>query len=267
MKMTPPKDLDWPVPIEAVQLIAEKEQGPRGGVATTAYLCPAGVWTIGLGRTQDVRRGMKCTERQGWEWLHEELVARTAQVLEVCKVEPSPNQLGAMVSLQYNIGQGNFAGTGKRPKACTVLQRHNEGNFPAAGRAFGLWNKATVNGTLQVLNGLTTRRAAESALYLQPDDDEPPERMPQAVAAESSLAASPISQGGAAAAGSGALILLDQAKDHLGTVGEVVGKGKQIVADAAPGGMSFGAILAIVLVVAGIVICVQRFRQRKFGWS
>jgi lysozyme len=265
MKMIPPKGLEWPTPIEAVTLIADKEQGPKGGVATTAYLCPAGVWTIGLGRTQGVRRGMKCTERQGWEWLHEELVARTAQVLEVCKVEPSPNQLGALVSLQYNIGQGNFAGTGKRPKACTVLQRHNQGDFAAAGRAFALWNKATVNGTLQVLNGLTTRRAAEAALYLQPDDDEPPERMPQAVAAESSLFKSQISQGGAATVGTGALVALSGAKEHLGVVGSVIGEGKSLVVDTL--GIPTGLLLPIVLVAAGGAILLWRYRQRKQGWA
>jgi lysozyme len=264
MKMTPPKDLDWPIPLDAVLLIADKEQGPKGGVATTAYLCPAGVWTIGLGKTAGVRRGMKCTERQGWEWLHEELVERAAQVLEVCKVEPTPNQLGALVSLQYNIGQQALAG-GKGKKTSTVLQRHNEGDFQAAARAFGLWNKATVNGKLQVLAGLTTRRAAEASLYLTPEDDEPPERMPQAVAAESSLAASPISQGGAVTLGSGALMGLGAAKEHLGVVGEVVGSGKSLIVDTL--GIPTGLLLPIVLCVAGGAVLLWRYRQRRGGWS
>ncbi len=51
-------DLGWPIPAEAVRLIVEKEQGPGGGVALKAYLCPAGVWTIGWGRTRGVKRGM-----------------------------------------------------------------------------------------------------------------------------------------------------------------------------------------------------------------
>ena len=84
--------LDWPIPDEAVMLIAEKEQGPQGGVATRAYRCPAGVWTIGLGRTRGVTPGMRCTVEQGWRWLHEELVECAQQVQEACTVPPTPNQ-------------------------------------------------------------------------------------------------------------------------------------------------------------------------------
>ena len=39
----PNPNLQWPVPLRVVNLIAEKEQGPKGGAALRAYLCPAGV--------------------------------------------------------------------------------------------------------------------------------------------------------------------------------------------------------------------------------
>lgn len=270
MKLKPPRDLEWPIPMEAVLLIAEKEQGPppKRGVATVAYRCPAGRWTIGLGKTAGVFEGMTCTVRQGWEWLHEEIVERTAQVLGVCKIKPTPNQLGALVSLQYNIGQTHLAGGkigARRMKMSTVLQRHNQGDFEAAGRAFTLWNKATVDGKLQVLNGLTSRRAAESALYLKPEDDAESQPMPQAVAAESSLASSPISRAGATTAGTGVLVLASEAKEHLGVVGTLVADGKSLIVDTL--GIPTGMLLPIVLVVAGGAVLYWRFIQRQQGWS
>jgi hypothetical protein len=72
-----------------------------------------------------------------------------------------------------------------------ALRPQNRGDHAAAARAFGLWNKARVNGKLTELRGLTSRRAAEAALYLRPSDGKPAP-MPQAVAPESRIAASPI---------------------------------------------------------------------------
>jgi hypothetical protein len=58
-------------------------------------------------------------------------------------------------------------------KNVEALRKHNEGDYDAAARAFGLWNKAKnpATGQLQVLRGLTARRAAESALYLKMPDN------------------------------------------------------------------------------------------------
>jgi hypothetical protein len=83
-----------------------------------------------------------------------------------------------MVSLAFNIGLGGF-------RTSSVLRAHKAGNTSAAANAFGLWNKATVDGKLVEMPGLTRRRAAETALYLTPDAVGHVERawaMPQAVA-------------------------------------------------------------------------------------
>ena len=259
-----PRGYDWPVPLAAVELIADKEQGPRGGPALRAYQCPAGVWTIGFGRTRGVRQGMTCTADEAWQWLRDELAERADQVRSVCRVEPTPNQLGALVSLHYNIGHGAFAGTGPRPRACTVLQRHNEGDHDAAARAFGLWNKARVGGRLTVMRGLTLRRAAESALYLTPEPDDVPERMPQAVMPESSLTASPISRGGAVTVVSGMLVAAHEAQDQLGAIGGAVTSARGILDSI---GIEPGLLLAVVLLVAGGAVLLWRYRQRREGWS
>ena len=118
-------------------------------------------------------------------------------------------------------------------------------------------------GELVVLRGLTARRAAEMALYLKPDDEADTRRtMPQAVEAESSLAASPIAQGGAVSIGTGGVVtamaafgdqakpVIDRAKEFAGTLG-----------------VTPLQALAGVLLIVGIVMVYQRYKQRSQGWA
>ena len=67
------------------------------------------------------------------------------------------NQFGAMVSLAYNIGIGQFLSS-------SVLRFHLTGDHHDAAAAFRAWDKAGG----RALPGLVTRRAAEAALYLTP---------------------------------------------------------------------------------------------------
>ena len=112
----PDPSLPWPIPMTAVAEIAESE-----GLSLVAYRCPAGVWTIGWGETDGVRPGDTCTKEEADRWLLEDLTERTRAVRELCTVEPSPNELGALVSLAYNIGLGGLAKS-------TVLRAHNAGD-------------------------------------------------------------------------------------------------------------------------------------------
>jgi lysozyme len=247
-----------------VALIAEYEQGPKGGPALKAYRCPAGVWTIGWGETDGVRPGDRCTREEADRWLLEDLTERAERVRQACTIAPSPAELGAMVSLAYNIG---FGAPPKKPGflTSTVLRQHNAGHGQAASRAFGLWNKATVNGQLQVLNGLTARRAREAALYLTPDDDEAPARMPQAVEAESKLTASPINKGGIAAAGTGVIAVVAEASTSIGGLSEPLGKARALMIDVL--GVPPDWILPLVLVAVGAAVIYWRSRQRAEGWA
>lgn len=253
----PDPNLPWPIPPRAVNLIAEREQGPRGGPALKAYLCPAGVWTIGLGRIEGVKPGMTCTAAEADRWLCDDLIARTARVQAMLTAYAAPNALGALVSLAYNIGDGGLKGS-------TVLRAHNAGDMQAASRAFALWNKARVNGVLTVLPGLTSRRAAEAALYLEPEPDDAPARMPQAVQTESSLASSPIAQGGAVTAGVGGLTLVQQAGEQAGTVGAALTSVKGVVVGAL--GLPEWAF-PMALIGVGAVVVWQRYKQRAGGWA
>lgn len=275
-RMVPPDpSLPWPIPLPVVLSLAEDEQGPDGGFAAVAYRCPAGVWTIAWGETDGVRPGDTCTKEQADAWLLEDLQERVRAVRDLCKVEPSPNELGAMVSLAYNIGLAGFARS-------TVLRQHNAGNRQAAARAFGLWNKAKNprTGALEVLDGLTARRAREAALYLTPEAGVA--RMPQAVVQESSLARSPIAQGSAVTIGAGAVTAATQlapvlqevtaaadgAKAALEPVQGALGAIRGLVGSVADFvGVPPGGLLAIALIAIGWWILSKRREQRAEGWS
>lgn len=127
-----------------------------------AYLCPANVWTIGWGSTgKDPFNGGKIG--RGTIWTREQCDLRFEQHLAtfeagvrdgIGKAATSQAQFDAMVCLAYNIGVGAF-------QRSTVLRKHVAGDFPAAAKAFLMWNK----GGGKILKGLVRRREAEAALY------------------------------------------------------------------------------------------------------
>lgn len=250
MSAYPDPNLPWPIPREAVALIAESE-----GLSLKAYRCPANVWSIGWGETQGVKPGDTCTKEQADRWLLEDLQERTGAVVAMCTIDPTPAELGAMVSLAYNVGLQAFKGS-------TVLRQHNAGNRQAAARAFGLWNKARVNGALTELPGLTARRARESAMYLV--GDEQPQAMPQAVEAESKVSASPIARSGAVAAGAGVLEGLRQLGDSVGGIKAPLDAAKSVIVDTL--GVPPNWILPMVLIAIGVIVVRWRLKQRAEGW-
>lgn len=253
----PDRNLLWAVPMPAVALIAEAE-----GCRLVAYRCPAGVWTIGWGKTDGVKPGMRCTQQQADEWLSEDVAIYSQRVAALCTAAPAPNELGAMTSLAYNIGLKAFAKS-------SVLRAHNAGDRQAAARAFALWNKARVGGVLVELAGLTARRAAEAALYLQPEPDGPRERMPQAVEPESSISASPVARGGAATAGVGVVLaapdLASTLQAQLPVAKTIVDQVRELAATVL--GPQPGWVLPVILIAAGAAVVYWRRRQRLQGWA
>lgn len=250
------RHFDWPIPWETVETIARKE-----ACRLRAYLCPAGVPTIGWGETEGVELGMVWTEDQVDSRLYQQVVRYARRVRELTSRWANPNQLGAMVSLSYNIGLQAFARS-------SVLRLHNAGDHQGAARAFALWNKARVNGQLTVLAGLTSRRAAEAALYLTPEDDEEPERLPQAVEPESKLVASPIAQGGGVAAAGGTALGLLQVQESVTQASTVVETSTGMLAKVREAtGVDPAVLLALAVAGAGFYVMVWRKRQRDGGWT
>lgn len=142
------------------------------GLRLDAYLCPAGVWTIGYGHTSyagdpEVTRGMTITEDEANAILDRDMAKFAQGVQAVLKQRPTDNQLGAFASLCMNIGLTAF-------RKSTAVRRFNAGDIDGAADAITMWNKATVNGKKVKLRGLVRRREAERALFLapqEPDDD------------------------------------------------------------------------------------------------
>lgn len=132
-----------------LQIVKESE-----GLELKAYVCPAGILTIGYGSTgPHVKPGMVITEARAEELLREDLARFEAAVAKLCPVS-TENQFSAMVSLAFNIGEKAFADS-------TLRRKHNAGDFGGAAAEFGRWNR----GGGKVLPGLTKRRAKEAALY------------------------------------------------------------------------------------------------------
>lgn len=125
------------------------------GDKLTAYYCPAGVLTIGVGHTgPDVKPGMRITQPQSDALLIADLAKFEKAVARNVKVALNQNQFDALVSFTYNLGEGNL-------RSSMLLKRVNAGDMVGAAAEFGKWNKAGG----RVLAGLTKRRAAEAALF------------------------------------------------------------------------------------------------------
>lgn len=255
MKTVPDPSLPWPIDYDGVLLIAEFES-----CKLRAYRCPAGVWTCGWGETSGVGATTQWTQSYADQRFCDSLTERAAAVKAACTVEPSPNELGAMVSLVYNIGLGAFLKS-------TVLRCHNKGDRLSASRAFNLWNQITDPVTKKKKDsaGLTSRRAREQALYLKPSGDAPEPAMPQAVVAETPLTTSPIAATGTVTAGASAIGLLSSASDQVGTVGGTIQKVKTAMVEQI--GIPADYFLPSLGVLAGAVVVWWKVKQRRTGWA
>lgn len=123
-----------------------------------AYKDQRGIWTCGWGHTgPDVGPDTTCTEYQGAQWFKADTQMAVNAVNRSIDVALNQNQFDALVSLCFNIGQGNFAGS-------TLVHMLNQSDYPHAADQFLVWNHT--NG--QVNPGLTRRRIAEHDLFLAP---------------------------------------------------------------------------------------------------
>ena len=231
-----------------VSLIKEFE-----GFYPNAYRDPVGIWTIGYGFIEGVQEGDTISRAQAEARLKRELKKYEVGVLAACKVPPNQHEFDALVSFAFNVG---VAGMGKS----SVVKAHNRGDKLAAARAFSLWNKAGG----KVWAGLTRRRAAEAALYLEPVAEvlelpapTPQPLMPQAVEPETGMTGSTINRASAIAGGAAS----------VAAVSEVLTAVNQVKS----GVEALEAWLVPVLLVAVVGLCAyiiwQRLKQREGGWA
>ncbi|MES2564390.1 MAG: lysozyme [Pseudomonadota bacterium] len=136
---------------EGIQLIKKFE-----GCKLEAYLCPAGVWTIGYGHTgQDVVEGLSITDHQADALLQHDLARFERCVDNYVQVAITQAQFDALVSFALNLGCESL-------KKSTLLRMLNDGDDVGASLQFERWNRAGG----KVLAGLTRRREAERDLFL-----------------------------------------------------------------------------------------------------
>lgn len=126
------------------------------GCSLTAYLCPAGVWTIGVGHTRGVKKGDRCTVQQADVWLTEDLEDAEAAVAMLVKAPLTQGQFDALVSFVFNLGL-------KRLAESTLLILLAKGNYAGAAAQFSRW----VYSQGKPLPGLIKRRAAEADMFLE----------------------------------------------------------------------------------------------------
>lgn len=131
------------------------------GLRLHAYLCPAGVWTIGYGHTgPDVREAMTIDERQADALLRRDVKVAEVAVGRLVEVPLSQGQLDALTSFVMNAGPGSL-------QMSTLLRKLNQHDYLGAAGEFPRWNKARDprSGQLRELAGLTKRRLAEQAMF------------------------------------------------------------------------------------------------------
>lgn len=117
-----------------------------------AYLCPAGIWTIGYGHTGNVKEGDLITKEIADELLIKDVEIFENKVKRNIKVELNQNQFDALVSYFFNIGYSE-----------EMIKLVNQ---KASNERIRNWlenHYITANG--KILEGLKLRRKAEADLF------------------------------------------------------------------------------------------------------
>lgn len=115
-------------------------------------------WTIGYGATgPNITEGTRWMQAQADGDLQNRVNNLASQLLGLIKVPVNDNQFGALLSLVYNIGIGNFS-------TSTLLRRLNEGDYVSAGQQFLVWNKSQG----KFVQGLYNRRQSELVTFNAP---------------------------------------------------------------------------------------------------
>lgn len=125
------------------------------GFRAKAYLCPAGVATIGYGHTGGVAMGDTIDEDEAEALLEADLRRFERSVARLVGVPLSQGQFDALVSFTFNLGGGAL-------QRSTLRQKLNRGDYDGAAREFPKWCRA---GGVK-LAGLLRRRQAEMEMFL-----------------------------------------------------------------------------------------------------
>lgn len=126
------------------------------GLELKAYICPAGVWTIGYGHTRGVKPGQTITEEQAETLLRKDLERYQIELSNLVHVPVSEGQFIGLLSWFYNLGNT------QEVRGSKLLRLLNAGDFAGAANEFPRWRKSGN----EVIPGLVRRRAAEQKVFL-----------------------------------------------------------------------------------------------------
>lgn len=125
------------------------------GLRLEAYLCPAGVWTIGWGHTKGVKKGDRIDISTAEKYLREDIEEAEKGIEKLVKVKLNDNQFSALVSFVFNFGETKF-------RSSTLLRVINTDPYsPNVAVQFRRW----VYADGKISQGLIRRREAEVKLY------------------------------------------------------------------------------------------------------
>ena len=134
---------------EGLELIKKFE-----GCKLKSYKCPAGVWTIGYGHTEDIKEGDIVSPEEANKLLRADVFKFEEYVDDNVMVELTQNQFDALVAWTFNLGVGNLRNS-------TMLKKLNNADYTSVPFEMKRWNKAGG----KTLDGLVRRRQAESLLF------------------------------------------------------------------------------------------------------
>lgn len=120
-----------------------------------AYLCPAGVWTVGWGSTGvDVGPATRWTQEEADDRMERDALRFARLTVAMCPILfGQSDALSALSDFCYNLGPGAL-------RASTLRKKILAEDWPAAREQLARW----VRGGGRVLPGLVLRRRAEAEL-------------------------------------------------------------------------------------------------------
>jgi GH24 family phage-related lysozyme (muramidase) len=140
------------------------------GCKLSAYQCPAGVWTIGIGSTHygdgtPVTKNRTLPSEGAALALLAATIGQYEKAVNDVGVELTQNEFDACVCLAYNIGVGDkIVGKGGFCNSTLVKMLKVGDDKAEIAKQFLRWDKAGG----KPLAGLTRRRNAEAELFLTP---------------------------------------------------------------------------------------------------
>jgi lysozyme len=130
-----------------------------------AYRDGAGVWTIGIGSTSNVRPGMVIDDAGIVERLQNDTTTAYNGVLAHLApgIKLNNHQSAALISFVFNLGVGALA-------VSNLLKHINQEDYDNLEADFLAWDHMHVDGQLVESPGLRNRREAEYQLWSTPDE-------------------------------------------------------------------------------------------------